>query len=50
MSDDNTQRSPQDVTRMAMGEDYKGLIRDELPRAAAAPANGAETGAYPLRR
>ena len=41
MSDDKTQRSPQDASRVAMGEDYEvrywtakfGVTREELQRA-----------------
>ncbi len=49
MADDKSQRSPQDASRIAMGEDYEvrywtekfGVSRDELQRAVYAVGNGA---------
>lgn len=50
MSDDKTQRSPQDASRIAMSEDYEvqywtgkvGVTRDELQRAVSAVGNSAD--------
>ena len=50
MSDDKTQRSPQDASRTAMSEDYEvqywtgkvGVTRDELQRAVSAVGNSAD--------
>ena len=50
MSDDKTQRSPQDASRIAMGEDYEvqywtrrfGVTRERLQRAVDAVGNGAD--------
>jgi hypothetical protein len=50
MSDDKTQRSPQDAARIAMGEDYEvqywtgkfGVTRDRLQQAVDAVGNGAD--------
>ena len=50
MSDDKTQRSPQDASRIAIGEDYEvqywtskfGVTREQLQRAVDAVGNGAD--------
>ena len=50
MSDDKTQRSPQDASRIAMGEDYEvrywterfGVTGERLREAVAAVGNGAD--------
>lgn len=50
MADDKTQRSAQDRSRIAMGEDYEvaywteelGVNRDQLQRAVDAVGNGAD--------
>ena len=53
MADDKSLRSPQDASRVAMGEDYEvaysthkfGVTRDELQAAVDAVGNGADGGA-----
>lgn len=50
MSDDKSQRAPQDASRVALGEDYEvsywterfGVSRERLEEAVAAVGNGAD--------
>ncbi|CAH0354396.1 DUF3606 domain-containing protein [Sphingobium sp. CECT 9361] len=58
MADDKTLRSPQDSSRIALGEDYEvaywtkkfGVTRDELEKAVKAVGNGAEAVEEYLKR
>ncbi len=58
MADDKTLRSPQDSSRIALGEDYEveywtkkfGVARDELEKAVKAVGNGAEAVEEYLKR
>lgn len=58
MADDKTLRSPQDSSRIALGEDYEveywtkkfGVTRDELEKAVKAVGNGAEAIEEYLKR
>jgi len=58
MADDKTLRSPQDSSRIALGEDYEvaywtkkfGVTRDELTEAVNAVGNGAEAVEEYLKR
>jgi hypothetical protein len=51
MSDDKSQRAPQDASRVALGEEYEvrywtgrfGVSRDQLEDAVAAVGNGADS-------
>jgi hypothetical protein len=57
MSDDKTQRSPQDASRIAMGEDYEvrywtakfGVTREDLQRAVDTVGNSADAVEKHLR-
>ena len=57
MSDDKTQRSPQDASRIAMDEDYEvrywtekfGVTRSALEHAVKAVGNGADAVARHVR-
>ncbi|TGX49178.1 DUF3606 domain-containing protein [Sphingomonas gei] len=58
MADDKTLRSPQDSSRIALGEDYEveywtnkfGVSRDELADAVKAVGNGADAVGDYLKR
>jgi hypothetical protein len=58
MSDDKTQRSPQDASRVAMGEDYEvdywthrfGVSRETLQAAVDAVGNGADAVERQLKK
>ena len=58
MSDDKTQRRPQDSSRIAMGEDYEveywtnkfGVSREQLQQAVKAVGNGAAAVEVHLKR
>ena len=58
MADDKTLRSPQDSSRIALGEDYEveywtkkfGVTRDELEKAVKAVGNDAEAVEEYLKR